>query len=79
MCSTGPVEPKVYKTQPVRSMARSRPYADPYVQESYIDADNESIISRWSVDDDVRNLIYNDDGSLAQVHEDFIINMCRSR
>ena len=58
--SLAPVEPKVYKTQPVRSMVRQRPYADPYSggmeDEEYYDGD--SVMSPWSVDERVKNILY---------------------
>lgn len=42
-----------------RSQARSRPYADPYKDRW----DKDSVLSDWSVDEDVRRLLYDEDES----------------
>ena len=41
--------------------ARVRPYADPYSETCDDDADDDTLVSHWSVDDRVKKLLYDDD------------------
>ena len=43
---------------PGRSAVRSRPYGDPYTE---ADDDRLSIVSPWSIEEDVRRLLYEED------------------
>ena len=61
----GPVVYKHYQTQPVRSLVRSRPYADPY--RVHDDADKNSVLSSWSMDDNVKRLLYDDQSTYSNV------------
>ncbi|XP_055956482.1 uncharacterized protein LOC126817630 [Patella vulgata] len=47
----------------IREQGRSRPYRDPYHD---LDGDElHSVLSSWSVDDDVKKLLYDDENSVA--------------
>ncbi len=57
------VEHALYQTTP--SQMRARPYGDPYAELEYGDEDESraSVISPWSIDQDVKKLLYDDASS----------------
>ncbi|XP_021376995.1 uncharacterized protein LOC110465482 isoform X2 [Mizuhopecten yessoensis] len=58
------LQPKpVKKIAPARGQPRMRPYADPY--RTGAPDEGDSVISDWSMDDDVKRLLYEDDASSA--------------
>ena len=57
--------------------ARVRPYADPYSETFDDDADDDTLVSHWSVDEQVQKLLYDDDEVIiiiCLIHE-----FCRAR
>ena len=61
--STGPPSKRTYKPPAGRAVSRQRPYKDPYAPVSQADYDQwerDSVVSAWSMDDDVRHILYDD-------------------
>ncbi|XP_064625487.1 uncharacterized protein LOC135486550 isoform X2 [Lineus longissimus] len=59
-----PRQTNVYRSPPLKSMVRRRPYHDPYT--SMERAELQSVLSDYRMEDDVKRLLYdNDDDSLA--------------
>ena len=65
---------KVYKSHPMRrSLDRSRPYGDPYAAPQYNNAsaiedefdDGASAMTSWNLNDDVKKILYGDDGTVS--------------
>ena len=60
---SGPPSKRTYKPVPSRTVTRQRPYKDPYMPVSRDDYDQwerDSVVSHWSVGDDVRHILYDD-------------------
>ena len=60
---TGPPSKRTYKPPAGREISRQRPYKDPYMPLSQADYDQwerESVVSAWSMGDDVRHILYDD-------------------
>ena len=58
VCIAAGIDQRVYKGAAMR--ARSRPYADPYMEDT-------EIVSPWSIDENVQRLLYDDAGVGAQI------------
>ena len=66
ICLTGPPSKRSIKPPSTRTISRQRPYKDPYMpvsHEDYDQMDRESVVSAWSMGDDVRHILYDDAAS----------------
>ena len=60
---TGPPSKRTYKPPAGRGLSRQRKCKDPYASLSQADYDQwerESVVSDWSIGDDVRHILYDD-------------------